>query len=223
MPGTDRFHDAQEDLLQQITIDAAETATWTGRTRFSPAVMEAMRAVPRHAFVPTHEQVFAYDNRPLGIGFGQTISQPYIVAVMTELLDLTKDDRVLEVGTGSGYQTAVLAHLARRVYSIEVIPALAKAARARLATLGYDNVEVRVGDGYQGWPEAAPFEAIIVTAAPPSIPPALTEQLAVGGRLVVPIGPTGETQMLYRCCKRADGSLEQERKLPVAFVPMVPG
>lgn len=223
MPGTDKFRDAQEDLLQQITTDAAETASWTGREHFSPAVMDAMRAVPRHAFVPPQEQFFAYDNRPLGIGFGQTISQPYIVAVMTELLDLTTADRVLEVGTGSGYQTAVLARLARKVYSIEVIPALARAARARLATLGYDNVEVRDGDGYQGWPEAAPFEAIIVTAAPPSVPPALTEQLAIGGRLVIPIGPAGEAQMLYRCCKRADGTLDLQRKLPVAFVPMVPG
>lgn len=217
------FRGAQNDLLQQIASDAAETARWTGRALLSPGVMDAMREVPRHAFVPAHERLFAYDNRPLGIGFGQTISQPYIVAVMTELLDLTPRDRVLEVGTGSGYQTAVLARLAHMVYSLEVIPALATTARTRLAALGYTNILVREGDGFAGWPEEAPFDAIIVTAAPEAIPPALVQQLVTAGRLVIPVGPLGDTQMLYRCCKRADGTLEMERKLPVAFVPMVPG
>jgi protein-L-isoaspartate(D-aspartate) O-methyltransferase len=164
----------------------------------------------------------AYDNRPLSIGFGQTISQPYIVAVMTDLLDLAPEDRVLEIGTGSGYQTAVLAHLARKVYSIELVPELAATAADLLARLGCNNVQMRQGDGYAGWPQAAPFDAIIVTAAPPDIPPALVDQLHIGGRLVIPIGEPGETQFLYRCVKRPDGTLERSCMLPVAFVPMLP-
>lgn len=223
MPKADRLRDAQEDLLHLIARDAKETASWTGREAFSPQVMAALRQVQRQDFVPPLSRSFAFENRPLGIGFGQTISQPYIVALMTDLLDLTPDDRVLEVGTGCGYQTAVLARLARQVYSIEVIPALADAARRRLADLGYGNITVRMGDGYAGWPEEAPFEAIIVTAAPPAIPPELIRQLAVGGRLVIPVGPEGDRQLLYRCCKRSDGSLEQQAMLPVAFVPMVAG
>jgi protein-L-isoaspartate(D-aspartate) O-methyltransferase len=223
MSRTNGFCADHEALLRQIADDAAETASWTGRALFSPPVMDAMRWVPRHAFVAEADQRYSYDNRPLAIGFGQTISQPYIVAVMTELLDLDPEDRVLEVGTGSGYQTAVLARLARMVYSLEVVPELAVVARHRLAELGYTNVAVREGDGFEGWPKQAPFQAIIVTAAPMAIPPALVEQLAAGGRLVVPVGPAGDTQMLYRCCKRTDGSLQTERKLPVAFVPMVPG
>lgn len=223
MSRTNGFCVDHEALLRQIADDAAETASWTGRAVLSPRVMDAMRRVPRHAFVAETDQRFAYDNRPLAIGFGQTISQPYIVAVMTELLDLAPEDRVLEVGTGSGYQTAVLARLARMVYSLEVVPELAVAARRRLANLGNTNVAIRESDGFEGWPEQAPFQAIIVTAAPTAIPPALVEQLAIGGRLVVPVGPAGDSQMLYRCCKRADGSLQMVRKLPVAFVPMVPG
>jgi protein-L-isoaspartate(D-aspartate) O-methyltransferase len=185
--------------------------------------MAALGRVPRHRFVPALEQPFAYANRPLGIGYGQTISQPYIVAVMTDLLDLQPEHRVLEIGTGSGYQSAVLAELVREVYSTEIVPELAESARRRLLALGYANVEVRVGDGYSGWPEHAPYDAIIVTAAPPEVPPALIEQLKVGGRLVIPIGLSGETQMLCRCVKRPDGTIDRENKLPVAFVPMVPG
>lgn len=210
-------------LMQQIAQDFAETASWTGRPGPSEQVMQAMGHVPREAFVSQRDLPFAYDNRPLGIGHGQTISQPFIVALMTDLLDLGPGDRVLEIGTGCGYQAAVLAELAQTVYSIEIIKELAVAARDLLQQLGYENVRIRQGDGFLGWPEEAPFDAIIVTAAPEEMPPALPQQLAVGGRLVLPIGPRSDSQMLWRCVKRADGSLEMERKLPVAFVPMVPG
>jgi protein-L-isoaspartate(D-aspartate) O-methyltransferase len=222
MPQTDTFSTVRDALLRQIVADAAETANWTGRPQISAAVIAAMRAVPRHAFVAERDLPFAYDNRPLAIGFGQTISQPFIVALMTDLLDLHPTDRVLEIGTGCGYQAAVLAQFSHLVHSIEVVPTLATAARARLAALGTAKVQVHEGDGFQGWPDAAPFEAIIVTAAPPAIPPALIQQLCVGGRLVIPVGPAGQTQMLCRCCKRADGTLAVEERLPVAFVPMVP-
>ncbi len=190
---------------------------------YSNRVMRAMARVPRHEFVPEREMPYAYANRPLGIGHGQTISQPYIVAVMTDLLDLRGNDRVLEVGTGCGYQAAVLAETAGHVYTIEFVPELAELARVRLQRLGYRNVTVRGGDGYGGWPEEAPFDAIIVTAAPPEIPPVLVEQLVTGGRMVIPVGLRNETQMLYRCVKEADGTLSKETKLPVAFVPMVEG
>jgi len=217
------FETARRLLLAQIADEAADTESWTGRRQFSPRVMAAMARVPRHRFVGRYDQGSAYDNRPLAIGHGQTISQPYIVAAMTDLLDLESDHRVLEIGTGCGYQAAVLAELAADVYSIEVVPALAEAARERLARLGYANVHVRHGDGFRGWPEEAPFDAIIVTAAPLDIPPSLPEQLKTGGRLVIPTGPRGGTQMLWRCVRRADGTLDCQRKLPVAFVPMVEG
>lgn len=213
---------AQQRLLEEIAREAGETACWTGRAAFSDKVMRAMARVPRHEFVPLPERPFAYDNRPLAIGHGQTISQPYIVAVMTDLLDLTPTDKVLEIGTGCGYQAAVLAELAARVVSLEVVPDLAEQARRRLTRLGYGNIDVHCGDGFRGCPNEAPFDAIIVTAAPAELPPALTEQLEIGGRLVIPIGPRGDTQMLYRCVKQADGTLLEEPKLPVAFVPMVP-
>jgi protein-L-isoaspartate(D-aspartate) O-methyltransferase len=208
-------------LLDEIAIEAADTASWTGRSAFSERVMAAMAKVPRHLFVPQWERPFAYLNRPLGIGHGQTISQPYIVALMTELLDVEPTDRLLEVGTGCGYQAAVLAELALHVCSIEVVPDLASEAALRLARLGYNNVEIKTGDGYQGWPEKAPFDGIIVTAAPTEIPTHLREQLRTGGRLVIPVGPRHETQILLRCVKQEDGSLMTEEKLPVAFVPMI--
>jgi protein-L-isoaspartate(D-aspartate) O-methyltransferase len=210
-------------LLDEIAAEAYETREWTGRAYLADKVMRALAAVPRDRFVDAWERPFAFDNRPLGIGHGQTISQPFIVAVMTDLLDLEPEDRVLEIGTGSGYQAAVLSLLAAKVYTIEVVPELAAEARRRFDALGYANIEARVGDGWQGWPEAAPFDAIIVTAAPPEVPPVLVEQLRVGGRLVIPVGPLHETQMLYRCVKRADGRLDMQRKLPVAFVPMIRG
>jgi len=181
-------------------------------------VLEAMRSVPRHLFVPTEMQPYAHTDQPLPIGYGQTISQPYIVAFMSEALELKPEDRVLEIGTGSGYQAAVLARLAREVYSIEIVEPLAKEAEARLKQLGYANVKVRVGDGYRGWPEAAPFDAIMVTAAPRHVPPPLVEQLREGGRLVLPVGRF--FQDLIRIRRTRDGE-RRETLLPVRFVPMV--
>jgi len=185
-----------------------------------PRVLAAMRKVPRHAFVPADQQARAYDDRPLPIGFGQTISQPYIVAFMTEALALAPTDVVLEIGTGSGYQAAVLGEIAREVYTIELLPELAERAGRTLEAQGYRNVHVRAGDGYHGWPEQAPFAKIIVTAAPEEVPTALVDQLAVGGTLVVPVGPPGGVQEL-RVMRKTDRGLLTERSLPVRFVPMV--
>lgn len=184
-----------------------------------PRVLAAMRKIPRHEFVPPALRASAYDDRPLPIGEGQTISQPYIVAFMTEALRLTPSDRVLEVGTGSGYQAAVLAELAAEVYSIEIIPELARSAGERLRRLGYGGVKVRTGDGYYGWIEAAPFDAIIVTAAPEAVPPRLVEQLKEGGRMVIPVGEQWPGQELLRLTKRG-GKVEAEKLLPVRFVPL---
>jgi protein-L-isoaspartate(D-aspartate) O-methyltransferase len=178
-----------------------------------------MAAVPRHEFVSALDTEVAYINRPLRIGHGQTISQPYIVAIMTDLLDLESGDRVLEIGTGSGYQAAVLAEIASEVYTIEIIEALAKTAAERLQRLGYNNVEVRFGDGNYGWPEAAPFDGIVVTAGG-RLPPALVEQLKPGGRLVIPIEQNWGTQDLTVVTKNHDGEVAQESVLPVRFVPL---
>lgn len=185
-----------------------------------PRVLAALRAVPRERFVPAAARDHAYDDGPLPIGEGQTISQPYIVAVMTELLRPEPGDRVLEVGTGSGYQAAVLARLVARVYSIELVPSLAQRARDVLAELGLSNVEVFVGDGYRGLPALAPFDGILLTAAPSEVPPALLEQLALGGRLVAPVG-TGDQEL--RVLERTAEGIVSERLFPVRFVPMVRG
>jgi len=183
-----------------------------------PAVLEAMRTVRRHWFVPGAPPELAYADRPLPIGHGQTISQPFIVAYMTQLVQPDPNDRALEVGTGSGYQAAVLAEVVDSVYTIEIVPELARMATDRLARMGYDNVRVRAGDGYRGWPEHAPFDIIVVTAAPERIPPPLLDQLAEGGRLVIPVGPEGETQELTLVTK-TNGQLTRERITPVRFVP----
>ncbi|HEY8154571.1 MAG TPA: protein-L-isoaspartate(D-aspartate) O-methyltransferase [Myxococcota bacterium] len=182
-----------------------------------PRVLAAVSRVPRHELVPENMRAHAYEDRPLPIGFDQTISQPFVVAYMTEQLRLRGDERVLEVGTGSGYQAAVLAELAREVYSIEIVAPLGERAREDLARLGYRNVHVRVGDGYRGWPEQAPFDAIIVTAAPGHVPQPLVDQLAVGGRLVLPVGDFD--QELLRIERGADG-LHEEKLIGVRFVPM---
>ncbi|MCB2185633.1 MAG: protein-L-isoaspartate(D-aspartate) O-methyltransferase [Deltaproteobacteria bacterium] len=188
-----------------------------------PLVLAAMKRVPRHLFVPPGLAGAAYADHPLPIGGGQTISQPYIVAYMTELLGLKGGEKVLEIGTGSGYQAAVLAEIAGRVYTIEIVPSLAQEAARRLAALGYRNIETRAGDGYQGWPAAAPFDAIILTAAAPQIPDALVEQLAPGGRLVAPVGPPGGLQFLDLLVKDAQGRFTVRRLEPVVFVPMTGG
>ena len=185
----------------------------------NPRVLQAMARVPRHRFVPEDLAAEAYENHALPIGHGQTISQPYIVAAMTELLDPQPDDVILEIGTGSGYQAAVLADLVRRVYSIEIVDELGREAEGRLRRLGYENVNVRLGDGYNGWPERAPFDGIIVTAAPESIPDPLVEQLKPGGRMVIPVGRSTGVQTLVLLEKRADGELVKRSVMPVMFVP----
>jgi protein-L-isoaspartate(D-aspartate) O-methyltransferase len=185
-----------------------------------PAVLRAMREIPRHMFVPPASRTHAYEDRPLPIGHGQTISQPYIVAYMTEVLGVRPTHRVLEIGTGSGYQAAILGRLARQVWSIEIIPALGTGAAALLRGAGFANVTVKVGDGYGGWPEHAPFDRIIVTAAPDHVPQPLVQQLAVGGRLVIPVGPAGGFQELLLIEKGAAGVVEK-KTIPVVFVPLV--
>jgi protein-L-isoaspartate(D-aspartate) O-methyltransferase len=210
-------------MLADIVREARLTQHMIGRDHFAPRVMEAMAAVPRHAFVGPGVGAFAYDNGPLPIGHGQTISQPYIVALMTDLLDPRPGDVVLEVGTGSGYQAAVLARLVSRVFTVEIIEPLSRSAVERLRGLGYTSVEARVGDGYFGWPEHAPYDGIVVTAAAPSVPPALVEQLRPGARLVIPVGEPHLYQVLRLVEKGADGRVRARDVLSVAFVPLTGG
>jgi protein-L-isoaspartate(D-aspartate) O-methyltransferase len=183
----------------------------------SPAVLEAMRRVPRHLFVPEEERSSAYSDAPQPIGFGQTISQPYIVAFMSEALDVRKDHRVLEIGTGSGYQAAILGELAGDVFTIEIVPELAERARLTLQQLGYRNIQVRAGNGYAGWPEYAPFDRIMVTAAPDEVPPALVEQLKIDGLMAIPVGVGEQT---LRVMRRTPAGMATLKTLPVRFVPM---
>ena len=218
--GKDDYAQARAALMAEIKADVRETADYLGRAVLDERVIEALRTVPRHAFVPVWERPFAYENRPLAIGHGQTISQPYIVAIMTDLLDPQPGDRVLEVGTGSGYQAAVLSLLVDRVYSIEIVSPLAASATRRLAELGYKNVTVRQGDGYYGWKDYAPFDAIVVTAAAGHVPSPLIAQLKPGGRMIIPVGSRFLTQQLVLITKQADGSIITRQLLPVAFVPL---
>jgi protein-L-isoaspartate(D-aspartate) O-methyltransferase len=210
-------------MAAEVDAMYAETQAHTGLARMSGPVRRAIEKVERHRLVPPAQAAHAYRNHPLPIGSGQTISQPYIVALSTDLLGVSPKSVVLDVGTGSGYQAAVLAELASRVFSIEIVPSLGEAARRRLEELGYGNIEVRIGDGYQGWPEKAPFDAIVVAAAAPGVPQALLGQLKPGGRLVIPVGADGETQILKVYTRRADGGFDEKRVLPVRFVPLVPG
>ncbi len=208
-------------LLARVVAEARETGEMTGCPTLSEQVLKALATVPRHCFVPAAQRDWAYADMPLPIGRDQTISQPFIVALMTELLELEPNAVVLEIGTGSGYQTAVLARLARWVYSVERIPELAETAGNRLRELGYDNVTIRAADGGQGWEEHALFDGVIVTAAAAEIPPALTRQLKPGGRLVVPVGPPGHTQDLRLLRKDEQGVTHGRSVLPVVFVPLV--
>jgi protein-L-isoaspartate(D-aspartate) O-methyltransferase len=210
-------------LLDEIATEMRLTAQWTGRAALSPRVASALGRVRRSAFVPPESVSAAYQNRPLPIGYEQTISQPYIVALMTELLDLRPTDKVLEVGTGSGYQAAVLAELVPEVYSVEVIAELSLRASQALASEGCSNVVLRVGNGALGWPEEAPFDAIIVTAAAERIPPALLQQLGPGGRMIIPVGPHGGDQNLILVTKDQEGGIAQREVLHVAFVPLTGG
>jgi len=185
-----------------------------------PQVLKAMRRVPRHMFVPEQYRSEAYRNSPLVIGYNQTISQPFIVAHMTEMLDLQRDHSILEIGTGSGYQAAVLGELCNRVHTMEIIPALGRRAELLLNELGYDHIQVKIGDGYEGWPDAAPFDRIIVTCAPDNIPQPLLDQLAIGGRMVIPVGKPYQTQYMVMVTKDMKGHISQKRQYPVRFVPM---
>lgn len=212
--------DARAQMVIDIRENAESIGPLGGRAGISQTVLEVMGQLPRHEFVPQQQRSNAYQDRPLAIGHGQTISQPYIVALMTELLQVQSHDIILEVGTGSGYQAAVLGLLCREVYSIEIVPALAEQARSTLERLGFTNVTVREGDGYDGWPEQAPFDGIIVTAGATHIPPRLIQQLKPGGRMVIPVGEPLFVQNLMMVEKAADGSVSSSRLLPVRFVPL---
>jgi protein-L-isoaspartate(D-aspartate) O-methyltransferase len=206
-------------MVDVIDIEFDLLSEEIGREGLGAATRDAFLKVPRHRFVPQQVAPFAYQNQPLPIGFDKTISQPFIAALMTELLDLRPSDRALEIGTGLGYQAAILAELAGQVWSIEIVEEFAAIAAANLDQLGYDNVEVRVGDGSRGWPEQAPFDAILLTAAAKQLPPALVEQLATGGRMVLPLVEDG-VQQLVRVEKRADGELSARTIMPVRFTEL---
>ena len=216
----DEYAQARQQLIDAIEQDVRDTSLYLDKEALDPRVMTAIGKVPRHVFVPAEYRHHAYANRPLPIGYSQTISQPYIVALMSDLIKPQADDRVLELGTGSGYQAAILAELTGQVYSIEIIEALGKQAAERLSRLGYDNVTLRIGDGYYGWEEHAPFDAIVVTAAASHVPPALVAQLKPGGRMVIPVGSRFLTQQLVLIEKEADGQLITRQILPVKFVPL---
>jgi protein-L-isoaspartate(D-aspartate) O-methyltransferase len=216
----DGFAEARERMVAEVEAYGADVEVALDRPWLDPRVLEVMRRVPRHAFVPERQRSAAYANRPLPIGYGQTISQPFIVALMTDLLLVDEGDVVLEVGTGSGYQAAILAELVREVHTIEIIPELATTAAATLDEHGYANVTVHVGDGWYGLPEAAPFDAIIVTAAAGSIPPPLLAQLRPGGRMAIPVGPPFLLQYLMLVEKGPAGAIRTRQTLPVAFVPL---
>jgi protein-L-isoaspartate(D-aspartate) O-methyltransferase len=218
-----QFARCRETMVAEIAEMAYQTRGETGRATFAPSVMHAMRTVERHRFVAADQVQHAYRNHPLPIGSGQTISQPYIVALTTDLIEPKSGDRVLEIGTGSGYQTAVLAEIVAWVFSLEIIEPLAREARQRLTSLGYRNVEVQLGDGHSGWPEHAPYDAIVVTAAAERVPDVLVEQLKPGGRMVIPVGPRNQTQDFVLIRKAADGSISRRVVLPVRFVPMTGG
>lgn len=208
-------------MLADIENDVALTQQLIGRDHLSKKVMSAMYRVHREDFVPDHLRHASFHDGALPVGFGQTISQPYIVALMTDLLELDENSVVLEIGTGTGYQAAILSQLAGKVYSIERIPELAQSARQRLADLGYDNVEIHCGDGCRGWQKEAPFDGIIVTAAAASIPPALLEQLKPGGRMVIPLGLPGMHQDLVLVTSNRQGETKMRNILGVAFVPLI--
>jgi len=215
------WNTSHQEMLEQIRSEAKFTASYTGRDKFSAQVMQAMHDVDRKNFVSSDYVNLAYDNGPLPIGHGQTISQPYIVALMTDLLDLTPTSTVLEIGTGSGYQAAILSRLAKQVYSIERISVLAQAAAERLQQFGYHNVEVRCDDGYFGWQEKAPFDGIIVTAAASHIPQNLLDQLKNGGRMIIPVGMPSMAQQLFLITRDQAGNTQTKFVLDVAFVPLV--
>lgn len=216
----DAYERQRAAMVAEIQANMAKTAGFLGRKALSPRVADALGRVPRHLFVAEDMRPYAYQNRPLPIGHGQTISQPYIVAAMTELLDAKPGDKVLEIGTGSAYQAAVLGATGAKVYSIEIVEPLAAAARERIEKLGLANIHTRTGDGYYGWPEAAPFDAILVTAAASHIPPPLIKQLKPGGRMLIPVGDRFNVQQLVLVEKDPGQKIKTRQLLPVSFVPL---
>ncbi len=216
----DVYSQQRDALVNIIKTEVSKTRDYLNQESLDEQVFDALRKVPRHEFVRDTERPYAYENRPLPIGYGQTISQPYIVAVMTDLLKLKKTDRVLEVGTGSGYQAAILAELAGSVYSIEIVEQLGKQAAENLKRAGYAAVNTRIGDGYYGWETEAPFDCIVVTAVASHIPPPLIKQLKPGGRMIIPVGAQFMTQYLVLVAKDVDGKITTRQILPVSFVPL---
>lgn len=219
----DKYTSQRQALVEEIAADARRLVKYIDKDALSSNVMQVMATVPRHLFIPAEMRASAYDNRPLPIGYGQTISQPYIVALMTDLLQPRPDHKVLEIGTGSGYQAAVLSKLVKEVYSIEIIEPLGHTAKQTLNDLGYDNVSTRIADGYDGWPEHAPFDSIIVTAGISHIPPPLVKQLKNGGTMVIPVGTRFQTQQLTLVKKDHSGAITTKQILPVIFVPFTGG
>jgi protein-L-isoaspartate(D-aspartate) O-methyltransferase len=216
----EHFTAQRQQMVREIQQNVEDTSLYIGKQALNERVMSAMGTVPRHEFVPASLQSSAYENRPLSIGHGQTISQPYIVALMTDLVDPGEQDTVLEIGTGSGYQAAILSALVKKVYSIEIVEALGRSARVRLQELGYDNVETRLGDGYYGWSEQGPFDAIVVTAASSHIPPPLVQQIKPGGIMLIPVGSQFQVQQLTLVKKDKAGGIITRQVLPVRFVPL---
>ena len=215
----DKYTSQRQALVEEIAADARRLVKYIDKDALSSNVMQVMATVPRHLFIPAEIRASAYENRPLPIGYGQTISQPYIVALMTDLLQPRPDHKVLEIGTGSGYQAAVLSKLVKEVYSIEIIEPLGRTAKQTLNDLGYDNISTRIADGYDGWPEHAPFDSIIVTAGISHIPPPLVKQLKNGGTMVIPVGTRFQTQQLTLVKKDHNGAITTKQILPVIFVP----
>ena len=216
----DKYGQLRREMVREIEADVRYTSLYIKKKRLDPHVMAVMETVERHKFVPDSQLAWAYANQPLPIGHGQTISQPYIVALMTDLVEVDKGDKVLEIGTGSGYQAAVLAEMGAEVYTIEIIGVLAEEAARRLAALGYNRVRTRHGDGYYGWPEEAPFDAILVTAASDHIPPPLIQQLKPGGVMVIPVGSRFLVQQLVLVTKDNEGAITTRQFLPGSFVPL---
>ncbi len=223
MAASDKYENARKVMVLAIEADVRATSSYIKKKSLDPKVMKAMGKVLRHEFVPQNVKNSAYRNSPLPIGHGQTISQPYIVALMTDLLEPKPSYRILEVGTGSGYQAAILGELVNEVYTIEIIKPLGEQAKKRLKHLGYDNITVRIGDGYYGWEEHAPFDAIIVTAAASHVPPPLIKQLKNGGKMIIPVGSRFMTQQLLLVEKDGQGKVRNRQILPVRFVPLTGG
>lgn len=217
------YEQQRKTLVETIKSDVEETAKFIGTNALQAKVMQAMATVPRHLFVPKPQRLFAYYNQPLPIGYGQTISQPYIVALMTHLLNLKSSDKVLEIGTGSGYQAAIIAQLSNAVYSVEIVPELAARAKKTFVELKLDSIHSKLGDGYYGWEEYAPYDAIIVTAAASHVPPPLIKQLKPGGKMVIPVGSSFYVQYLVVINKDENGKISARQVLPVRFVPLTGG